>query len=357
MMNSKIKVVVGMSGGVDSSVAAALLVKAGYDVTGVMLRLWSESGSEKHNRCCTPDAMAQARRVAAGLGIPFYVADIKALFYERVVKSFIDGYARGVTPNPCLVCNRSIRWGFLLNYAIDLGADYFSTGHYARVEKDSAGQFELKRGADQQKDQSYVLSVLNQEQLAHTLLPLGGYTKPAVRMLARELNLEVAEKTDSQDLCFLAGEDYRTFLPRYSPQVIQPGPIQDLQGNKLGDHQGLANFTIGQRKGLGFYSAEPMYVLQKRVEDNSLVVGKKSELGNTELFARSANWIRGAGASGPFRAQVKIRYKAEDAWAMVTPLSEGRFKVNFEQPKRDITAGQAVVIYQGELCLGNGIIE
>ncbi len=346
-----------MSGGVDSSVAAALLVKAGYDVTGVMLRLWSEAGSEKHNRCCTPDAMAQARRVAAGLGIPFYVADVKGLFYERVVKSFIEGYTRGMTPNPCLVCNRSIRWGFLLNYAIDLGADFFATGHYARVEKNPTGQFELKRGADQQKDQSYVLSVLNQEQLAHTLLPLGGYTKPAVRMMAREFNLEVAEKTDSQDLCFLAGEDYRTFLPRYSPGVIQPGPIVDLQGKKLGDHQGLANYTIGQRKGLGFSSAKPMYVQQKRPEDNSLVVGNKSELGKAELVARSANWIRGAGPGGPFRAQVKIRYKAEDAWAMVTPLSEDRFKVNFEQPKRDITAGQAVVIYQGELCLGNGIIE
>jgi tRNA-specific 2-thiouridylase len=356
-MSDKPRVVVGMSGGVDSSVTAALLVKEGYDVTGVMLRLWSEAGSEKFNRCCTPDSMAQARRVAAGLGIPFYVADVKSQFRERVVESFLKGYAENITPNPCLVCNKTIRWGFLLDYALSLGAEYFSTGHYAQVARGASGLFELRRGADSRKDQSYVLSVLSQEQLSHTLLPLGSFTKPAVRQMARDNGLEVAEKADSQDLCFLAGEDYRPFLQRYIPEVSQPGPILDSQGKHLGEHQGLAFYTIGQRKGLGFSSSEPYFVINKRLEENTLIVGVKGDLGRSELYAGGATWISGSAPVDAFQALVKIRYRAEDAPAKVTPLSDGRFRVNFEQPKRDITAGQAVVIYQDELCLGGGIIE
>ena len=356
-MDAKPRVVVGMSGGVDSSVAAALLVKEGYEVIGVMLRLWSEAGSEKANRCCTPDSMALARQVAAALGIPFYVADVKDAFRNTVVQAFLDGYSRGITPNPCLVCNRAIRWGFLLNYALDLGTNYFATGHYARVTRSVDGVFELRRGVDGAKDQSYVLSVLNQGQLGRTLLPLGRYHKPEVRQMARDFGLVVAEKADSQDLCFLAGEDYRPFLQRYVPEVSRPGPILDTRGRQLGEHQGLAFYTIGQRKGLGFSAAEPYYVLHKNQAENTLVVGIKPELGQSELWAYQVNWLQANAPGGPFRAQVKIRYKAEDALALVTPMADGRFRVNFDQPKRDITPGQAVVVYQDELCLGSGIIE
>ncbi len=346
-----------MSGGVDSSVAAALLNQQGYEVIGVMLRLWSESGSEKYNRCCTPDAMAQARKVASQLGIPFYVADVRDLFREKVVQSFIDGYAQGITPNPCLVCNRRIRWGFLYDYAMSLGADFMSTGHYAQIVENERGFHELQRGVDPRKDQSYVLSVLNQVQLSHTLLPLGPFLKPAVRQMARDFGLEVAERAESQDLCFLAGEDYRSFLQRYAADVSRPGPIMDSQGHLLGEHQGLAFYTIGQRKGLGFSSAEPYYVMRKDMEKNTVVVGMKNELGASQLMARSSNWIAENLPGGPFQAQVKIRYKAEDAWGLVTLLPEERFQVDFDQPKRDITAGQAVVVYQDDLCLGSGIIE
>lgn len=356
-MGARGRVVVGMSGGVDSSVAAALLAKQGYEVIGVMLRLWSEPGSEKFNRCCTPDAMAQARKVASQLGIPFYVVDVKDLFRENVIQAFIDGYAQGITPNPCLVCNRRIRWGFLYDYAMSLGADFMSTGHYACIVETESGFHQLRRGADPRKDQSYVLSVLNQTQLSHTLLPLGPFLKPMVRQMARDFGLEVAERAESQDLCFLAGEDYRSFLKRYSEEASRPGLILDSQGHVLGEHQGLAFFTIGQRKGLGFSSAEPYYVMRKDMEKNTVVVGMKNELGVDKLLARSANWITGDLPGESFRAQVKIRYKAEDAWGLVNLLPDNRFQVVFDQPKRDITAGQAVVVYQDDLCLGSGIIE
>jgi tRNA-specific 2-thiouridylase len=349
------KVVVAMSGGVDSSVAAALLKEQGYEVIGVMLRLWSEPGKEDTNRCCTPDSMAQARRVAAKLDIPFYVVDAKEVFHNTVVQYFLEGYARGETPNPCLVCNRQIRWTFLLDHALALGADYMATGHYARVRRGEEG-YQLLRAVDRSKDQSYVLHVLSQEKLSKALFPVGDYPKPEIRQIAEKYGLPTASRKDSQDLCFLAGEDYRSFLQRNAAEMLRPGEIVTQKGVAIGQHDGLANYTIGQRKGLGIASPVPLYVLGKNPSTNTLVVGTQRELGSGELTARDVNWVSGQTPGEPFRAEVKIRYTAREAEALVTPLSEGRAAVKFDAPQRDITAGQAAVFYHGDLLIGGGII-
>jgi len=350
------KVVVAMSGGVDSSVAAALLKEQGYEVIGMMMRLWSEPGKEESNRCCTPDSMAQARRVAALLDIPFYVVDAKDVFRETVVEYFLEGYARGETPNPCLVCNRKIRWTFLLDHALALGADHMATGHYVRIRKDESGKSELLRAVDRNKDQSYVLHVLNQDKLKHALFPVGDYPKPEIRQIAEKYGLPTASRKDSQDLCFLAGEDYRNFLQRNAAEMLKPGEIVTRDGKSLGEHTGLPNYTIGQRKGLGLASAVPLYVLGKNAQTNSLIVGEKEELGSSELTARDVSWVSGEIPSEPFRAEVKIRYTAKEAEALVKPIGENQVQVWFDAAQRDITAGQAAVFYQGDLLIGGGII-
>ena len=346
-----------MSGGVDSSVAAALLKEQGYDVIGMMLRLWSEPGKEESNRCCTPDSMAQARRVAAKLDIPFYVIDAKDVFRETVVEYFLSGYARGETPNPCLVCNQKIRWTFLLDHALALGADYMSTGHYVRIRKNENGKSELLRAVDPGKDQSYVLHVLTQDKLKHALFPVGDYPKPEIRAIAEKYGLPTASRKDSQDLCFLAGEDYRNFLQRNAAEMLTVGEIVTRAGTSIGEHTGLANYTIGQRKGLGVASAVPLYVLGKNAQTNALIVGTQEELGARELTARDVNWLSGNVPDGPFRAEVKIRYTAREAAETVTPIHNGgQAQVQFDAPQRDITAGQAAVFYQGDVMIGGGII-
>lgn len=351
------KVVVAMSGGVDSSVAAALLKGQGYEVIGMMLRLWSEPGKEDSNRCCTPDAMAMARRVAAKLDIPFYVVDAKNTFRETVVQYFLDGYAAGVTPNPCLLCNRQIRWKFLLEHALALGVDFMATGHYARKKTTELGMHQLLRAVDRSKDQSYVLHVLSQEKLARALFPVGEYPKPEIRKIAESLGLSVYKRPDSQDLCFLAGEDYRNFIQRNAAEMLRPGSIVTREGETLGRHNGLANYTIGQRKGLGLSSAVPLYVLGKDAATNTLVVGEAAKLGRDELVAEDINWMAGETPRKPFRAEVKIRYTAREAWAQVTPLAGGRrVSIRFDAPQRDVTPGQAAVFYDGEVLLGGGII-
>jgi len=349
------RVAVGMSGGVDSSVTAALLQARGLDVFGLMLRLWSE-GSQP-NRCCTVDALAEARYTAGQLGIPFYALDSQEAFRETVVEAFIQGYRRGVTPNPCLVCNREIRWGFMLERARALGADYLATGHYARIRRFPPGPVQLLRGVDPGKDQSYVLHVLEQSTLRQTLLPLGQYTKAEVRKLAAEYDLPAADRPDSQDLCFVGEEDYRTFLKRKAPEVAQPGPILNTSGEELGRHPGLAFFTIGQRKGLGISPPEPHYVIEKDPSRNALVVGPREHLGRDQLTASQVNWIAGKAPADPFPAGVKIRYRAREASAVVHPLPGQRVRVEFQEPLRDITPGQAAVFYQDDICLGGGIIE
>ncbi|MFN8448415.1 MAG: tRNA 2-thiouridine(34) synthase MnmA [Anaerolineae bacterium] len=350
---------VAMSGGVDSSVAAALLVERGYDVVGMMMRLWSEETAVggAHNRCCTPDQMADARRIADKLGIPFYVLDTKEVFRRAIVDFFIDQHRMGVTPNPCLECNRHIRFEYLLNNALALDADYLATGHYARIAQDESGRYLLKTGLDERKDQSYVLSVMGQAQLSKTMFPVGEYAKPEVREIAARFGLPTASKQDSQDLCFLGDGDYRRFLREHAPEVMHAGPIIRRGGEVVGEHGGLANYTIGQRKGLGVFGAEPLYVIGMNPQQNALVVGTADELGGRDLTAKRVNWVSGIAPDTPFRAEVKIRYKAKPVPALVTPLGADRMRVELDEPLRDITPGQGAVVYDGDVCLGGGIIE
>lgn len=356
-MTNRSRVVVAMSGGVDSSVVAALLVEQGYEVCGITLHLWNEPGQEAFNRCCTPDAVALARRVAAQLGIPFSTLDEQQPFYEKVVLPFIQGYTDGITPNPCLKCNRFIRFGILLEWALEQGADYLATGHYVRLRRDDQGRNQMLTAVDEHKDQTYVLSVLIQKQLAHALFPLGGYKKPEVRLLAQKYNLPVAERADSQDLCFLGGGDYRDFLRRHVPSMLNPGLITTTDGRVIGQHHGLAFYTIGQRKGLNIAATHPFYVLNKDIRRNVLIVGKHNELGKQQLTACQINWIAGEAPLGASHVRVKIRYNAPKIWGTLTPLEGGCVHVQFETPLRDITPGQAAVFYDGEVCLGSGVIE
>ncbi len=350
------RVVIALSGGVDSSVAAALLKEAGHEVFGMMLRLWSQPGMEGSNACCTPDAMQLAAHVARQLHIPFEVLDVAEPFREVVVGYFLDALAAGETPNPCLVCNRQIRWGLLWQEARARGADYLATGHYVRRVQREDGRVELWRGVDPAKDQSYVLHVLTQENLQHALFPVGGYTKQKIRALARKYRFPTAFQADSQDLCFLSGGDYRDFLRRYAPQTLRPGPILLRDGRKLGEHRGLAAYTIGQRKGLGIAWPQPLYVLEKDVRRNALIVGEREALGSDRLRAVRVNWLDGSPPGAPLRAEVKIRYKARPAAALVIPCGSREAEVRFDQPLRDITPGQAAVFYQGDRVLGGGFI-
>ncbi|MBN1220025.1 MAG: tRNA 2-thiouridine(34) synthase MnmA [Anaerolineae bacterium] len=350
------KVVVAMSGGVDSSVAAALLVEQGYQVVGLMLRLWAEKDGAA-NRCCTPDAIADARRVAAALDIPFYVRDYKDFFKQTIVNFFIEGYTKGITPNPCVVCNRDVRFDRLLNEAMQLGGDYLATGHYARIRQTPDGLHQLLKGLDASKDQSYILYTVTQERLAHVLFPLGDYTKDEIRRMAKAKNLPIFNRPDSQDLCFLGNGDYRAFLQRRAPQVIQPGPIRNTAGETLGQHQGLAFYTIGQRKGLGISAPQPMYVLQMDPPTNSLIVGPAEELGRRELIAQEVTYISGQPPAEPMQITAKIRYKARETEAILTPLPQAQAHLVFTTPLRDITPGQAVVFFNNEQILGGGIIK
>ncbi|GAC1684692.1 MAG: tRNA 2-thiouridine(34) synthase MnmA [Ktedonobacteraceae bacterium] len=392
------RIVVAMSGGVDSSVAAALLKEQGHEVIGIMLRLWSEPGVIEdeddgvervvQNKCCSLESVDDARRVARMLDIPFYLVNVEQEFKEKIVDSFYEDYVAGRTPNPCLNCNRHIRFTLLLNRALALNADYLATGHYVRVDDDPVtGKRRLRRAVDPEKDQSYVLHVLNQFQLAHACFPLGGYTKPQVRAMAAERGMSVATKAESQEICFVAKNDYRGFIDRFaasreveieapvgavaaaaggtaSPGALisipRPGPIYDQQGNMLGRHRGLAYYTIGQRKGLGVTSREPLHVLKIDAEHNALVVGQASALEKREFTVGNMHYLSGETPGGPFEAQVRVRYKASEQPALVTPLAGNRVQVTLVHPQRAITPGQAAVFYGGEdgvevLC--GGIIE
>ncbi len=355
MTPEKPRFAIAMSGGVDSSVAAALLVEQGYDVFAVMMRLWS-TNTEFPNRCCTPKDVTSAQSVASLLDIPFHKLDTKALFKQNVVDVFTDAYARGITPNPCLICNRTMRWGYLLNKVREMGATHLATGHYARIDS-LDGEYRLLRGKDRAKDQSYVLSMLHQSDLANTFFPLGELRKREVRQHARRLDLPLAEKPDSQDLCFVSGGDYRDFLRQQEIPLPPPGPIIDMNGTQIGTHSGLSNYTIGQRRGIGLSTSQALYVIEKQIASNTLVVGSRSALGRKIFTTEPVNWIAGHPPDPSTPLVVRVRYKAAETPAMIQIQDDLSTEVHLADSVPDITPGQSAVFYSGEICLGGGVIR
>ena len=356
------KIVVAMSGGVDSSVAAAVLKQEGYQVIGVTMQIWPlERQTDEVDRfsgCCGLTAVEDAKRVAYKLGIPHYVMNLRDIFSQKVIANFCQEYSLGRTPNPCIQCNQYIKFGALLDRARNLGATLLATGHHARVEKDKVtDRYLLKKGIDQHKDQSYVLYSLTQEQLRHIRLPIGDFTKKKVREIARELGLPVAAKSESQEICFIPNDDYPKFLREYIPEAVTPGPIVDEQGKILGTHQGILFYTIGQRKGLGISAKEPLYVIAIEPEKNAIVVGNKQKVYRGELTASKLNWITMPELKQTIVAKAKIRYLHQEAEASVTLLDDDRAHVKFKKPQMAITPGQAIVFYDGDVVIGGGTIE
>jgi tRNA-specific 2-thiouridylase len=360
------RVIVGMSGGVDSSVTAALLKRAGHDVVGVTLNVWPELPNmpaiQRQDACCALGAVEDARRVADKLDIPYYVLNFREVFEDRVIKDFVQTYARGQTPNPCIRCNQFIKFDALLVKARQLGAQYVATGHYARIEHTSE-RHRLRKAADLSKDQSYVLYVMDQARLGAALMPLGEYAKQDTRRLAAELGLAVANKPESQDICFVPFKRYTEFIELYAPEVLQPGPIVDQQGSVLGEHQGIALHTIGQRRGLGLAAGQPLFVTELRAETNTVVVGGPEALLKERCRLDEVNWIEGElPRDGPLRANARARYRAQEAPCSVVadPEHAGGLVVQFDQPQRAIAPGQALVLYGGpggEYVLGGGTIR
>jgi len=356
------RVVVAMSGGVDSSVAAALLKEQGYEVIGVTLNLWPKLSPEetlaRHDACCSLSAVEDARRVADKLGIPHYVLNFRDVFQRTVIDDFVREYSRGRTPNPCIRCNEFVKFDALLTKAKALGADFIATGHYARIRYDAlANRYLLKKSADPSKDQTYVLYVLKQHQLAHILMPLGDFTKANTRKMAHQRSLPVAEKAESQEICFVPENDYGIFLLEHIPEGANAGPIVDKQGRVLGRHKGIMFYTIGQRRGLGITSPEPLYVIDIQPELNTIVVGREKELYHRELVADGLNLISTARIEGEMTVKAKIRYRSPEAEAVVRQTGEDTVSVRFAEPQRAITPGQAVVFYQGEVVVGGATIS
>jgi tRNA-specific 2-thiouridylase len=351
-------VVVAMSGGVDSSVAAALLQEEGYQVVGVTMQIWPSGRStgeeERFGGCCGISAIVDAQRVAQALNITHYVLNFRHIFAREVIADFCQEYRRGRTPNPCIRCNQHIKFGALLQRANELGADFLSTGHYARIEQ-ADERYILRKGIDSAKDQSYALYTMTQHQLKRTLMPLGNLTKQRVRQIAREFNLPVAEKGESQEICFVPDDDYPGFLESYVK--AKPGPMIDRKGNILGEHRGIIHYTVGQRRGLGISAREPLYVLAIDPDRNAVVVGSRGEVFGSGLVAAEVNWILAEKPTRPIAVEAKIRYLHKQASAMVTPLGSGKAHVRFEQPQMAIAPGQAVVFYQGDAVAGGGTID
>ena len=354
------KVLALMSGGVDSSTAAAILSEQGFDVVGITMKVWddAEGGDEPAKRCCSLADVEDARRICARLKIPHYVSNAKAAFKKHVVDPFCDEYLSGRTPNPCIVCNTEIKFRLMLRKARALGAECVATGHYARIERDEGtGRLLLKKGRDTAKDQTYFLHELTQRQLGRIMFPLGEFTKTQVRAMARGLGLGVASKPESQEICFVPGNDYRELLEKMRPDELMPGPIVDLEGNELGRHKGIAYYTIGQRRGLGIAHPRPLYVVGFDLAKSAVIVGTSERLWSDELVAEKVNWISIKKLRGPMRVKARIRYRHEECPATISPREDGSVRVLFDEPQRAITPGQSVVFYNSDVVVGGGVIE
>ena len=354
------RVCVAMSGGVDSSVAAVLLQEQGYELSGVNLRMFhnEDLGESREKTCCSLADAEDAALVARRLGFPFYVFDFAQVFRDTVIRDFVEEYQAAQTPNPCTVCNREVKFGALLRRVQALGQDFLATGHYAQVERDpDSGRYLLKRAADRSKDQTYFLYMLTQDQLAHTLFPLGGLHKAEVRQIAETRGLVNARKHDSQDICFVPDGKYADFIERTTGHPSPTGPFLDREGRVLGQHKGLIRYTRGQHKGLGLSTEEPLYVLEKDAAANTIRLGPDSALWTTELTAEQVNLISIPELTVPLRVTAKTRYSQREAAATVTSLPDGCIHVVFDEPQRAITAGQAVVLYDGEYVVGGGTIR
>lgn len=357
----QIRVVTAMSGGVDSAVTAALLVREGYDVIGITMQLWPDDlpfGEHSESGCCSLTAVEDARRTANRLGIPYYVVNFQESFQDAVIDTFADEYLRGETPNPCLLCNQSVKFGMLLQKALELDADYVATGHYARIGFDPQRErYVVLKSADEDKDQTYTFYGQTQEQLARTLTPCGDYTKEQIREMARAWRLGVASKPDSQEICFVPDNDYRRFLRDYRPDAHVSGPIVDKTGRELGRHDGIAFYTVGQRKGLQLNVPERMYVIQIDAANNTIVVGDEEDVLGTALAVRDVNWVGVPGLDGPMSVQAKIRYNSSAADAVIEPGENGEIVTRLIEPQRAISPGQAVVWYDRDLLVGGGTID
>lgn len=355
----KEKVVLGMSGGVDSSVAAYVLKEQGYEVIGVTLTQVPDDDvyEEAEGGCCSISSVFDAKKVAHDLEIPHYVMNFKGVFERKVIDCFIEEYLQGHTPNPCIACNKFIRFSEFLEKARGLGADYIATGHYAIIERDQeTGRYLMKKSADHKKDQSYFLHQMTQDQLAHTLFPLGGYTKEEVRQLAEKIGLKIHDKPDSVEICFIPDNDHGAFIKRREPDRVIPGNFVDDKGNILGEHKGIVYYTIGQRKGLGVALGKRVFVKEIDPVKNEIILGDEEDLYNTKLYAEEINLIAYDKLPEKLEVKAKIRYSKKEAQALVSPYRGGVI-VEFEKPQRAITKGQAVVFYDGDIVIGGGIIR
>jgi tRNA-specific 2-thiouridylase len=358
----KKKVLVAMSGGVDSSVAAALLKQRGYEVIGLTMDIFDIPKEfcreETISSCCGRGAKADAVRVAAHLDISHYMIDLKKSFRNTVIADFCEEYKKGRTPNPCIRCNRFIKFDALWRKTKSLGADFLATGHHARITRDeNSGRYLLLKGRDAEKDQSYFLYTLKQEQLARTLMPIGDFTKKDVRKMAQQFRLSVHQRPESQEICFIPDKDYIRFLKQVIPEAFRGGPIVDVRSRVLGSHQGVLHFTIGQRRGLGIAASHPLYVLEIHPEENKIIVGNNDQLYKKGVYVSHVNLIGTEKLISPLSVQAKIRYKHREARAILASLKKDRVRLDFKKPQRAVTPGQSAVFYDGDVVIGGGIIE
>ncbi|WP_027641693.1 tRNA 2-thiouridine(34) synthase MnmA [Enterocloster clostridioformis] len=354
------KVVVGMSGGVDSSVAAWLLKEQGYDVIGVTMQIWQDEDTEVQEAeggCCGLSAVDDARRVAMDLGIPYYVMNFKEEFRKNVMDYFVGEYVEGRTPNPCIACNRHVKWESLLRRSIAIGADYIATGHYAQIDRLPGGRYSLKTSVTASKDQTYALYNLTQEQLSHTLMPVGSYHKEEIRDMAERLGLPVAHKPDSQEICFIPDHDYASFIEEYTGRELPHGNFVDLDGNVLGRHRGITHYTVGQRKGLNLSMGRPVFVVEIRPETNEVVIGDNEDVFTNVLRCGKLNWMAVDGLHGkPMDVLAKIRYSHKGSPCTIREIGDDMVECRFHEPVRAVTPGQAVVFYDGDYVAGGGTI-